>query len=76
MERIKLIWDFRGQDAWSTALHHKKHLLEYIAMEKLENADADAKQLSDYHSTAYIVIPREKMIEVRDRLLPHRGELA
>lgn len=76
MERIKLIWDFRGEDAWQTALHHKKHLLEYIAMEKLDDMEADAQQLNDFLSIAYIIVPKEKMIAVRDRLLPHRGELA
>ena len=30
MEKIKLIWDFRGHDGKNTAIHHEKHLKEFF----------------------------------------------
>jgi len=29
LERLKLLWDFRGPDAHKIALHHEVHLKEY-----------------------------------------------
>ena len=35
MEKIKLIWNFRGPDAAKIAEHHEIHLKEYIQIEKI-----------------------------------------
>lgn len=76
MERqIKLIWDFRGPDALKTAEHHEIHLKEYIEIEKITVDITGVKTYSDTHSIAYIVVPESLMIQVRDALKPHRGEL-
>ncbi len=76
MERqIKLIWDFRGPDAAKTAEHHEIHLKEYIEMEKIAVEITGVKTYSDSYSIAYIVVPESLMIQVRDALKPHRGEL-
>ena len=74
-KKIKLIWDFRGTSARETALHHEIHLKEYILAEKLELNLTGHKELSDLHSIAYMVVNEKKMIQVRDALRPHRGEI-
>ena len=33
--KIKLLWDFRGEDAKETAKHHTIHLKEFATLEKL-----------------------------------------
>ena len=33
MEKIKLIWDFRGPHGKNTATHHEKHLKEFFEIE-------------------------------------------
>ena len=73
-EQIKLIWDFRGPSASLTAIHHQKHLEEFCVQENHSTVEAGYKDLSDMHSTAYIIVPKEKMIIIRDALKPHRGE--
>jgi len=73
-EKIKLIWDFRGPSASLTAIHHQKHLEEFCIKENYSNIEAGSKDFSDAHSTAYIIVPKEKMIVFRDALRPHRGE--
>lgn len=72
---IKLIWDFRGPAAAKTAEHHEIHLREYIEMEKLPINITGYEILNDMHSIAYMVVADENMIQVRDALKPHRGEI-
>ena len=36
MEKIKLIWDFRGPACGRTAAHFETHLIEFFNSEKLE----------------------------------------
>jgi len=73
--KIKLIWDFRGPDAQRIAEHHVKHLKEYIALERLELKIAGHVQRNEVHSCAFLVVPENQMIKVRDALKPHRGEV-
>lgn len=72
---IKLIWDFRGPAALKTAEHHEIHLKEFIALEKIEPNITGYQALNDMHSLAFMVVNEADMINVRDRLKPHRGEL-
>lgn len=74
-KKIKLIWDFRGTSARETALHHEVHLKEYILAEQIEFNLTGSKELSDLHSIAYMVVNENRMIQVRDALRPHRGEI-
>lgn len=75
MRKIKLIWDFRGPAASKTAEHHEIHLKEYIAIEKLEINITGFQILNEMHAIAFMVVNDETMIQVRDSLKPHRGEL-
>lgn len=75
MEKVKLIWDFRGGGALKTAEHHAIHLNEFIVKEKLENCVGGFEPQSEFIASAFIVCPREQMISLRDALKPHRGEL-
>lgn len=70
-----MIWDFRGPAATKTAEHHEIHLKEYIAMEKLPLEITGFETLNDMHAIAYVVVTDAEMIQVRDALKPHRGEL-
>ena len=74
-QHVNLIWDFRGPDAKPMAEHHTIHLKEYIAREKLELIESGVKELTSMHSIAYLVITEKDMIQVRDALKPHRGEV-
>jgi len=75
MRKIKLIWDFRGPAAAKTAQHHEIHLKEYIAIEKLALNITGFEILNDMYAIAYMVVTDEHMIQVRDALKPHRGEI-
>lgn len=72
---IKLIWDFRGSASAKTAEHHEIHLKEYIVAEKLVPNITGFEFFGEMHSIAFMVVTPEKMIQVRDALKPHRGEV-
>jgi hypothetical protein len=72
---IKLIWDFKGPAAEKTAEHHEIHLKEYIAIEKLPLNITGFEIKSEMHAIAFMVVTDEHMIQVRDSLKPHCGEL-
>ncbi len=76
MERlIKLIWDFRGPDAEKIADHHIIHLNEFVAIEKLPITIVEKQKINENYCIAYMVVNDQQMIDLRDRLKPHRGEL-
>lgn len=73
--QIKLIWDFRGPASAKTAEHHEIHLKEYIAIEKLPLNSTGFEVKGEMQALAFMVVTDEHMIQVRDALKPHRGEL-
>lgn len=73
--KIKLIWDFRGPESEKTAQHHEIHLKEFISIEKLALNITGFEVLNDLYAIAFMVVSDENMIQVRDILKPHRGEL-
>lgn len=75
MRKLKLIWDFHGPDANKIAQHHEIHLKEYIQLEKLNTRITGVENLTDNHSSAYLVIDEDKMKPIRDALKPHRGQV-
>ena len=73
--KIKLIWDFRGVVSAKTAEHHEIHLKEYILAEKLSPNITGFETFGEMHAIAFMVVTDETMIQVRDALKPHRGEV-
>lgn len=71
---IKLIWDFKGQEAQKIAEHHAKHLTEFIQKEKLEKVTSGAEVINDTFAIAFLIVEEKDMITMRDALRPHRGE--
>jgi hypothetical protein len=72
---IKLIWDFRGPASTKTAEHHEIHLKEYIVARKLSLNITGFESFGEMHAIAFMVVTDESMIQVRDALKPHRGEV-
>ena len=74
-KEIKLICDFRGPTSAKTAEHHEIHLKEYIIAEKLSPNITGFTIINEMYATAFMVVTNETMIQVRDALKPHRGEV-
>ena len=75
MDLIKLIWDFKGQDAQKIAEHHQIHLNQFVNSEKLDFKIIGVDFKSELHSIAFLVVEKKDMITLRDALKPHRGEV-
>jgi hypothetical protein len=73
--QIKLIWDFRGPASAKTAEHHEIHLKEFISIEKLPLNITGFEIKDEMLAIAFMVVMEENMIQVRDALKPHRGEV-
>lgn len=74
--KIKLIWDFKGDDAKQTAAHHIIHLKEFISKEKLSLDEVGVENISDIYSIAFMNVMESNVFTVRDALIPHRAEIA
>jgi hypothetical protein len=74
--KLKLIWDFKGEDSLEIAKHHCIHLKEFATLENLNYFEINHAQLNDFHSLAFVTVNEVDMKTYRDALLPHRGELA
>lgn len=75
LDKIKLIWDFRGRQAEGTAKHHAIHLAQFSAKEEIVSYGHGHELMSESHCIAYLIVERKDMITVRDALLPHRAVL-
>lgn len=75
IERVKLIWDFRGPNAKQIAIHHTKHLGEFVAAKNLKNTLLGQEELGPMHYTAFLVVEKELMNTLRETLKPNRGRL-
>lgn len=74
--KIKLLWDFRGEDAKETAKHHTIHLKEFAELEKLSFHEINASEINPMLSAAFITINEEDLKIFKDALKPHRGLIA
>ena len=75
MEKIKLIWDFRGPNGKNTATHHEKHLKEFFKIENKKMFQSGTEALNELHHLAYIIILKKDLDEIKLMLKPHRGEI-
>lgn len=75
-KKLKLIWDFFGDDAHPIAEHHVIHLKEFATNQNITFYEANTEILNDNQSIAFITVDEENMISVRDALKPHRGQWA
>lgn len=75
VERVKLIWDFRGPNAQHIAIHHAKHLAEFASTENLQHSFSGNEEITPMHHTAFLVTEKTLMNTLRETLKPSRGQL-
>ena len=75
MEKIKLIWDFRGPASPQKAAHFKIHLLEFFASEKMLLIESGVESMNEFHHYTYAVIDRQNLEGIKSALKPTRGQL-
>ncbi len=75
IERVKLIWDFRGPNAQAIAEHHAKHLSEFAEIENLQHTINGHEAITPMHHIAFLVVEKKLMNTLRETLKPTRGQL-
>ncbi len=75
MRKIKLIWDFKGHYADKTAEHHEIHLKEFLEKEDYKLKITGFEIINVMYAIAFMVVEEKDMIQFRDTLKPHRGEV-
>ena len=73
MDKIKMIWDFRGPNALKIAEHHEIHLKDYITAHNLYVELTGVEVLSNSHAIAFMVVNEKDVKKLREVLKPHRG---
>ena len=76
MGKIKIIWDFRGPNRKNTAIHHEKHIKEFFEMEKKTLINSGVETLNEFHHTAFAVILKTDLEQIKLALKPNRGQIA
>lgn len=71
--KIKLIWDFYGEDAFETAKHHSIHLKEYVQKTGIIAGEINALNKQDF-AEAFMVVEEQDLLKIRDQLKPKRGQ--
>mgnify|MGYP006120412621 CR=1 FL=1 len=75
MEKIKLIWDFRGPVSPQTSAHFKIHLLEFFTSQKMLLIESGVVSVSEVHHYTYAVINKQNLEQIKSALKPTRGQL-
>jgi hypothetical protein len=73
---IKLVWEFRGQDALGTAEHHIIHLKDFSKKENLNFFESDIEKISDEFVIAYLKVEEPDAQRIYGMVKPDRGEVA
>lgn len=74
MNKIKIIWDFRGPVSHKIADHHEKHLQEFFKKENKKLYESGIEKLTEMHSIAYSIIDQNDLNEIKITLRPNRAQ--
>jgi len=74
--KIKLIWNFSGPEAEGTAKHHEIHIREFLENSNHNELITGVDYQTEIHWSAYLIVDEKDMIFFRDKLKPHKGEIA
>ena len=75
MKKVKLIWDFRGENTFNMATHYNKHLVEFFESKRINLLESGVDKMSDYYHLTYAIIFEEDVNVVKHPLKPHRALL-
>ena len=75
MEKIKLIWDFRGPSSELTSTHFKTHLLEFFKEEKLEYYSCEVETVNESYHYTFVITNKSNLALIKSALKPNRGQL-
>jgi len=75
MQKIKLIWEFRGRNTLKMATHYNKHIKEYFELKNIDLIDSGHEIINEFHHISFAIIKKENVNLVKQALKPHRAFL-
>ncbi|MBM78416.1 MAG: hypothetical protein CL846_08030 [Crocinitomicaceae bacterium] len=75
MDKIKLIWDFRGSTDLQVATHYTKHIVEFLEEKNIKFFDVGGQSISEFHQLAFVIINKEDIDLVKYVLKPSRAKM-
>ena len=75
MQKIKLIWDFRGSNTLQMAIHYNKHIMEFFELKKIDLIDSGHEIINESHHISFAIIKKEDVNLVKQVLKPQRAFL-
>ena len=67
-----MVWDFYGPECHPTAVHFKKHVVEFLARTGTAHLDLELEAVELHHVAVFIDLDRENLHTVGQALHPHR----
>ena len=75
MQKIKLIWDFRGSNTLQMATHYNKHIKEFFELKNIDLIDSGHEMINESHHISFAIIKKEDVNLVKQVLKPQRAFL-
>ena len=75
MQKIKLIWDFRGRNTLKMAIHYNKHIKEFFELKNIDLIDSGHEIINEIHHISFAIVKKEDVNLVKQALKPHRAFL-
>ena len=72
MQKIKLLWDFRGPSAKKIANHHLKHLKDFFKVSDKKLYESGIKKENEFHHISFVVILNKDLKSVKLKIKPNR----
>jgi hypothetical protein len=73
MQKIKLIWDFRGSNTLQMAIHYNKHIKEFFELKKIDLIHSGHEIINESHHISFAIIKKEDVNLVKQVLKPQRA---
>jgi hypothetical protein len=73
MQKIKLIWDFKGENTFDMATHYNKHLVEFFKSKEINLIESGINNINEHHHLTYAIIDEQDVNIVKHPLKPHRA---
>ena len=75
MQKIKLIWDFRGTNTLQMATHYNKHIKEFFESKNIDLIDSGHEIINESQHSSFAIIKKEDVNLVKQVLKPQRAFL-
>ena len=75
LKKVKLIWDFKGDNTFEMATHYNKHLIEFFDKKKIELIKSGVEIITENYHLSFAIVNEKDVNSIKHPLKPHRALL-